>query len=505
MSNGAGLRGNRLGITVSVMLATTIYALDSTIANVALPHMQGGLNATRDQVSWMVTSFVVAMAIMTLPIGFLAQRYGRLRVFLVCIAGFTLASMACGAATSLVQMVFFRALQGACGAAMVPLSQAILLDVYPPEKVAAAMSIWGVGVMVGPVLGPVIGGWLTDTFSWRWVFYINLPLGLLAFVGIVAFLPESPSRPKSFDWFGFLSFGLAIGTFQLMLDRGETVGWFESTEVIIEAAISFLALYFFLVHLARAKDPIFPVAIFRDVNFSVSVLLMLIVGMVFLGSMVLMPLFLQQLRGLTVLDTGLLLAPRGLGMMATMMFAGRLTTRFDARALIALGMSLAVFAMWWMSGFNAEVDAWSVAWTSMLQGAGLGLVFVPTSAIAFATLSPQYRVQATGVYSLFRNIGGSVGIAITVAALARYASVNRAELGERLSIFSPWIRDAQTLMPWLPTGLQGSAMLENELMRQATLLAYVNDFLLMSIAGLIGLPLVLLLRRPSPPSLQPTG
>jgi MFS transporter, DHA2 family, multidrug resistance protein len=491
---GSAPRVSRVGITASVMLATTIYALDSTIANVALPHMQGSLNATRDQVSWAVTSFVAAMAIMTLPIGFLAQKFGRRRVFLSCILGFTASSMACGVADSLPEMVLYRVMQGACGAAMVPLSQAILLDTYPPERHASAMSIWGVGVMVGPVLGPIIGGWLTDSYSWRWVFYINLPFGALAFLGITVFLGDSPKREARFDWFGFIAFAIAVGTLQLMLDRGETNGWFESEETIIEAATAGAAFYVFVVHLSTAENPLVSLSIFKDRNFALCTTLMLVVGMVFLGSMVLLPLFLQQLRGLTVLDTGILLAPRGVGMMVSMVIAGRMSGSIDPRVLMSFGMVMAMFSMWSTSGFDMTVDDWRVTWTGLMQGGGLGFVFASSSALAFLTLPSQFRLQATGLYSLFRNFGGSVGIAISVGMLEHFAAVNRGELGERLTAFSPWFHNPEVTMPWLPAGAVGAAMLDIELGRQALMIAYLNDFLLMAILGFVGLPLIALLR-----------
>jgi DHA2 family multidrug resistance protein len=487
----------RAGITASVMLATTIYALDSTIANVALPHMQGSLNATRDQVSWTVTSFVAAMAIMTLPIGFLAQRFGRRRVFLSCICGFTISSMACGAAGSLPEMVVFRVLQGACGAAMVPLSQAILLDTYPPERHASAMSIWGVGVMVGPVLGPIIGGWLTDSYSWRWVFYINLPLGALAFLGITVFLGESPKKPARFDWFGFVAFAIAVGALQLFLDRGERNGWFESEETVVEASIAAAAFYVFIVHLATSENSLVSLKVFKDLNFTLCTTLMLVVGMVFLGSMVLLPLFLQQLRGMTVLDTGILLAPRGVGMMVTMIIAGRMSGRIDARILMSLGMIMAMLSMWQTSGFDMTVDDWSVTWTGLLQGGGLGFVFASSSALAFITLPGQLRLQATGLYSLFRNFGGSIGIAISVGMLEHFAAVNRGELGERLTAYSTWFHDPGASMPWLPSGVAGIAMLDLELGRQGLMIAFLNNFQLMAVIGFIGLPLIALLRTPT--------
>ena len=321
---------NRGMITISVMLATVMQVVDTTIVNVALPHMQGSMSATQDQISWVLTSYIVAAAIMTPLTGVLADRMGRRRLFGAAVIGFTLASMLCGAATSLTQLVVFRALQGALGASLVPLSQAVLLDTYPKEKHGSAMALWGMGVMVGPILGPTLGGYLTEYYSWRWAFYINLPVGILALLGIAAFVPEGAKSPKrGFDFFGFALLSISIGALQLMLDRGNALDWFDSAEVVLEAATAALAFYLFMVHMFTADKPFIEPGLFADRNFVAGVLLMFTVGVLLLATMALLPPFLQSLLGFPVITAGYVLAPRGVGTMLAMMIVGRIVGKVD--------------------------------------------------------------------------------------------------------------------------------------------------------------------------------
>src|SRR3990167_6913806 len=322
-------------ITLSIMMATIMQALDTTIANVALPHMQGSLNATQEQASWVLTSYIVACAIMTAPTGILAARIGRKRLFLISVAGFTFTSLLCGVAQNLPEMVLFRLLQGVFGAGLVPRSQAVLLDTYPKEKHGQAMSMWGMGVMLGPILGPSLGGWLTEYYNWRWVFYINLPIGIATFVGILLFMPETEKNPdRRFDGFGFALLALSIGALQLLLDRGQGKDWFASTEIMVECALAGLAFYLFVVHILTAQKPFLEPAMFHDRNFAASLVFIFVVGIIMLSSMALLPPFLQKLMGFPVITTGLVLAPRGLGTMLAMAVAGRLTRHVDPRLLM---------------------------------------------------------------------------------------------------------------------------------------------------------------------------
>jgi DHA2 family multidrug resistance protein len=485
-------------ITISIMLATIMQVVDMTIVNVALPHMQGNMSATQDQISWVLTSYIVAAAIMTPVTGVLAARFGRKRLFGASVVGFTIASVLCGWATSLDQIVIYRILQGALGASLVPLSQAVLLDVYPREKHGSAMALWGMGVMVGPILGPTLGGYLTEYYSWRWAFYINVPLGVLALLGILAFVPETERHPnRGFDFFGFALLSIAIGALQLMLDRGNSLDWFGSREIIFEAVAAALALYMFLVHMFTAEKPFIEPALFKDRNFTAGLTLMFVVGVMLLATLALLPPFLQNLLGFPVVTAGLVLAPRGIGTMFAMLVVGRLVSRVDTRYLVLFGLTMTAISMWQMAGFTLEVGVKDIVVTGVVQGVGLGFIFVPLSTAAFATLHPKYRNEGTAMFSLIRNIGSSIGISLVVTVLGQRTQINHAGIGANLTPF----RDAMHV-PWLPqiwdVGTPGGALaLEGEVTRQAVMLAYLDDFRFMMVMTLLAVPLLLLL-RPAP-------
>jgi MFS transporter, DHA2 family, multidrug resistance protein len=495
-SGSAAAQGHRGFVTVSIMLATIMQALDTTIANVALPHMQGSLAATQDQISWVLTSYIVAAAIMTPPTGFLAARLGRKRLFLASVTGFTIASMLCGAAQTLDQMVVFRLLQGVFGAALVPLSQAVLLDTYPRERHGSAMALWGVGVMVGPILGPTLGGWLTDSYKWRWVFYINLPFGLLALFGILAFVPETERDRRPFDWFGFATLSIALGALQLMLDRGELKDWFGSTEIVIEAALAGLCLYLFLVQIATAERPFLEPALFKDRNFCLGLFFIFVVGIVLLATLALMPPFLQNLMGYPVITTGFVLAPRGIGTMIAMMVVGRLIGRIDSRLIIFVGLALTALSLWQMANFTTDVSEWTIVNTGVIQGLGLGFIFVPLSTLTFATLAPSQRTEAAGLFSLMRNIGSSIGVSVVTALLSQYTQINHAELSEHVSRYNPLLRAPWLPEMWDPARPSGLAALDAQITQQAATIAYLNDFRFMMYVTLLAVPLILLLRQP---------
>jgi len=483
-------------VTVSIMLATIMQALDTTIANVALPHMQGSLAATQDQISWVLTSYIVAAAIMTPPTGFLSARFGRKRLFLASVAGFTVASMLCGAAQTLTQIVVFRLLQGVFGAALVPLSQAVLLDTYPRERHGSAMALWGVGVMVGPILGPTLGGWLTDSYNWRWVFYINLPFGLLALFGILAFVPETERDRRRFDWFGFATLSIALGALQLVLDRGELKDWFGSTEIVIEAALAGLAFYLFLVQMATAERPFLEPALFKDRNFCIGLFFIFVVGIVLLATLALMPPFLQNLMGYPVITTGFVLAPRGIGTMIAMLIVGRLIGRVDSRLLMLSGLALTALSLWQMADFTTDVSEQTIITSGIIQGLGLGFIFVPLSTITFATLEPRFRTEAAGLFSLMRNIGSSIGVSVVTALLSQYTQINHAILSEHVSPYNPLLRAPWLPKMWDPAQPSGLAALDAEVTQQAATIAYLNDFRFMMYVTLLAIPLILLLRKP---------
>ena len=486
-------------ITVSVMLATIMQALDTTIANVALPHMQGSLGATYDQISWVLTSYIVAAAIVMPLTGFLSARFGRKRVFMASIVGFTITSMLCGAAMNLTQIVLFRLLQGVFGASLVPLSQAVLLDTYPRERHGPAMALWGLGVMVGPILGPTLGGWLTEYYDWRWVFYINLPFGLLAWFGLGLYVRETDiDATRRFDLMGFAMLSLGIGALQMMLDRGGTLDWFASTEIVVEAMLAGLGLYLFVAHIFTHEHPFIEPALFRDRNFSVGLLFIFVVGMILLTTMTLLPPFLQSLLGYPVVDVGLLLAPRGIGTMISMFVVGRLSGRVDARLQLVVGLLLASFSQWEMTQFDLDITGWDVVRTGVVQGLGLGFLFVPLSTIAFSTLAPRLRTEGTALFSLVRNIGMSIGVSVVITKLSSNVQANHAGLAQFIEPFSFALRQAAASGAVDPGSPLGLSLLDAEVTRQAATLAYLQDFRMMTWVTLAALPLVLLLRgRPS--------
>ena len=489
---------NRALITVCAMVATLMQALDSTIANVALPYMQGSLSATTDQITWVLTSYIVAAAICTAPVGWLSARFGRKPLFIVCLVGFTAASMLCGVAQSLTQMVVFRLLQGVFGAALVPLSQATMLDIYPPEQRGSAMALWGMGVMVGPILGPTLGGYLTDLYNWRWVFYVNLPFGVLATVGLVLFLPKADGKAGlRFDWLGFGVLALGLGAFQLMLDRGQDQDWFGSREIIIEAVLGGLGLYLFVVHLMTAERPFLSPRLFQDRNLAASLAVMFAVGMVLLASSALLAPWLQTLAGYPVRTAGLVMAPRGLGTMAAMLVAGRLANRVDPRKLMALGIALLTWSLWRMTEWTPDVDSWTIITIIVVQGAGLGFVFIPLQVVAFATLPADLRTDGTSLLSLLRNVGSAIGVSACSTLLARNVQISHAELAGHITPFSPALQGAGPVAQLLdPATARGAALLDAMVNHQAAIIAYLNDFRAMMLVTAPTVLLLLLMRRP---------
>jgi DHA2 family multidrug resistance protein len=468
-----------------------------TIVNVALPHMQGNMSATQDQISWVLTSYIVSAAIITPLTGVLAMRLGRKRLFIGAVIGFTIASMLCGMATSLTEIVLFRVLQGAFGAPLVPLSQAVILDINPREKHGSAMALWGVGVMVGPILGPTIGGYLTEYESWRWAFYINVPVGILALLGMLAFMPETErSKGRGFDFFGFALLSIAVGSLQLMLDRGNAADWFSSLEIVIECVVSGLAAYLFLVHMFTAERPFIEPGLFKDRNFAAGVLLIFMVGVMLFSTMALLPPFLQSLLGFPVITTGLLLAPRGMGTMVAMLAVGRLVGKVDTRALVLFGLGLMVWSLWEMTKFNAEIGLYEIIYTGVIQGVGLGFIFVPLSAAAFATLDQRYRNEGTAMFSLVRNVGSSIGISIVMTFLGHEAQISHAGLSENINQFSRGLHGPGVPQIWNLHSPLGLAALDGMVTRQAVTIAYLNDFRLMLYLTVLAVPLLLLIRPP---------
>ncbi|AOY94833.1 EmrB/QacA family drug resistance transporter [Cupriavidus sp. USMAA2-4] len=483
---------NRRMITLSIMLATLIQTLDSTIANVALPHMQGTLSASQDEITWVLTSYIVAAAIATPLTGWLSDRLGVKRLLGIAIAGFTVASALCGLSETLTQIVASRLLQGIFGASLVPLSQSILLDINPRERQGQAMAVWGMGVMVGPILGPTLGGWLTDSYNWRWVFFINVPIGAFAMFGVMTYLPRrDPTRSMRFDAFGFVTLSLAIGAFQAMLDRGEQLDWFGSLEIRVEALIAALSFAYFLVHTATAGPrSFFRYELLKDRNFTTGACFIFVIGAVMYATRALLPPMLQNLMGYPVATTGLVTAPSGAGTMVAMLLAGRLLRWIDARALLAAGFAISAFALWQMMQYTIVLSPADIVWPGIVQGFGLGLVFVPLSALTFSTLAPALRADGTATYSLMRNIGSSIGISLIQTLLTRNTQVAHADLAAHVSVFNP---AAQSMLAG-GGGARELAVLNQVVNQQAAMIAYLDDFKVMLVATLLVAPLILLIR-----------
>jgi DHA2 family multidrug resistance protein len=498
-ASGSGPRLNRAAITASITFATIMQGVDTTIANVALPHVQGSLSCSQDQIAWVVTSYIVAAAIMTPLTGWLAGRLGIKWVFFSSVVGFTIASALCGAATSLMQLVLYRVLQGICGAALVPLSQSVLLRTNPPERHAQAMAIWGIGTMLGPIIGPALGGWLTDNFTWRWVFLINLPVGVLCALGILVFIHDDRrGHRERFDFVGFASLSLAVGAVQMMLDRGELKDWFGSTEIWTEAIVAALCLYLFIVHTATTTGSSFlNRSMLKDSNFVGGVVLMFFVGIILNGTMVLLPTMMQALLNYPVVTAGFVTAPRGIGTLVAMVLVSRVIGKVDTRLIIFTGLALVVISLWQMTGFSLNMDKNLLLVSGTLQGFGLGFVFTPLSTITFSTLSRQHLTQGTAIFSLMRNIGGSVGVSIVEALFVENTQIIHSRLSEHIRPDNPLAQAPFLGAPYSLTNPSGIAALNAEVTRQAQMIAYINDFYFMVVIIMIALPFLLLLRRPS--------
>ncbi len=504
------LSGRLIALTGLIMLATIMQTLDMTIANVALPHMQANLGAGQDQISWVLTSYVVATAIGVSLTGYVVDRFGRTRVFIYSIGGFTIASMLCGLSQTLPEIVVFRVFQGLAGACLVPLSQATLMDLYPREKFGPALAVWGMGVMLGPIFGPTIGGFLTEYLSWRWVFFINLPLGIVCVVGIAALLPETKRNTATkFDMTGFLLIAAALASFQIFLDRGQTLDWFSSFEIVIEAAVAVIALYLFVVHIFTTDRPFLNPALFKDRNYLTGSIFGFSIGVTLLSTMMLLPSMLQSLLGYPIIETGYLMMPRGIGTMLAMAFAGKLNRRVDPRLMMLLGAILIGQSMWEIAGFDLNVTSYLLCKTAFVQGVGMGVLFTSMSILSFATLPQTFRTEGTAIYALIRSIGSSIGISIVSTILVQQTQVNHAELSERITPFNRALQNAAPQIPWNLSSPGGLRALNGEVSRQAAMISYIDVFALMTLITLITLPLIFILRRPkftaSPASTESTA
>jgi len=487
---------NRGPITVSIMLATLMNTLDSTIANVALPHIQGSLSASPEQITWVLTSYMVAMAV-TMPLsGWLAGRFGVKWTFLVTIGGFTTASMLCGIADNLPQIVAFRFLQGMFGASTIPLSQAVLLNINPPERHPQAMALWAMGTILGPILGPVVGGYLTEAYSWRWCFLINLPIGILAMLGVAIFMAGSrEAQRRRFDFLGFGVLAVSVAALQLMLDRGPSLDWFSSPEICAEALVSVIGLWVFVAHSVSTPHPFFDPGLFRDRNLMAATLFSMLTGVLIFASLAILPLLMQSLMGYPPLTAGLLSAPRGVTMFVSTYLMGRLTKFVDHRLSLLLGLVCMAVALWMMGNFDLSMDSGPLLLSALLQGVATGVLFVALTTLAFATIDQRLRPEATAFYNLTRNIAASVGISGMQALVAFNTQTMHASLASQVIPSDAAVR-AGLPLALDPQTAAGALALNSEITRQATMVAYVDDFRLMLLFTLICAPLLLLLRPP---------
>ena len=481
-------------LTVALLLGTVMQVLDTTIANVALPHMAASLGAAQNEIVWVLTSYIVAAAIATPLTGWVSDRIGQKRLFLISVIGFTVASALCGIATSLPEMVLFRILQGICGACIAPLAQTVLLNINPKERIGQAMAIYGMGIMVAPIIGPTLGGYLTESFDWRWVFLINLPVGILAVTMLLLYMPETEIKVRRFDFFGFGMLALGVGALQLLLARGAENSWFESAETWIELGLVISGAWVFVTHSLTAENPFIDLRIFKDMNFTLGSVFMFIVGITLFSGLALLPPLLQNLMGYPVILSSVIMAPRGVATFMSMMIVGRLTGKVDARIMMLFGIGMMALSLYQMTGFNLQMDYWPVITTGMIQGFGMGFLFVPLSTMAFATIAPKFRADGTAMFSLVRNMGQGVGISLVTAVLSTMMQVNHSELAERLTATS------QNVASMVPSLLTGNATVVSQInglvTQQGAILSYLDDFWLMMLLSLSAIPLILLLRGP---------
>jgi DHA2 family multidrug resistance protein len=493
----------RFFLTVAVMASTVMQVLDTTIVNVALPQMQGELGATPDQISWVLTSYLVASAIMMPLTGFFSDRLGRKKYLLISISGFVVASMLCGIAQNLTEIVIFRMLQGIFGAALVPLAQAIMVDTYPLEDRPKAMAIWGMGVMVGPIAGPTVGGWLTEVLDWRWTFFINLPVGILSFLLAARFVPDTQKRRRRMDWTGFAFLSLAIGGLQYFLDRGNGDDWFSDTGITTAFIIGLAALLLFIWHsYSNREHSLFSLKIFADRNFVTASIVITALGLGMYGAMVIQPTMLEGLMGYPTATAGLVMAPRGLASMVSMMLVGRMMKSMDARHIIVAGMALSAWGNYLCTHFSLDVSPMQIVFPSLLQGFGLGFMMVPLTTMALATMKPQLVPDASGLYSLLRTIGSSIGIAVISTIYSRGTQMNWQSLGSGIQPFNRNLQDYVAQLPGSSLNAGGVAQLGTELMRQASMVSIVNAYWWITASFLLMLPLVLML-KPLPKGTAP--
>ncbi len=495
-------------IAVSVMFATFMEVLDTTVVNVSLPHIAGSLSATIDEATWALTSYLVANAIILPMTGWLASRFGRKRLLMLSVVGFTASSFLCGLAPTLSTLILFRVVQGATGGALQPLSQAVLLEAFPPQDRGKAMGFWGLGIVVAPILGPVLGGWLTDSYSWRWVFYINIPVGVASIVMTKLYIFDPPylrAENRRVDYWGIGMLAVGIGALQVVLDKGQEEDWFSSHMITALAIVSAIMLVALVIHELTTDDPVVDLRVFKARSYAVGVFLMTVVGFVLYGSMVLLPIMLQTLLGYPPLQAGIAMAPRGVGSFFMMPITGIMTGRFDARKLLSSGLLIGGLTLVWLARLNLQAGYWDIFWPQLIQGVGMSLLFVPLTTVAMDPIPRERMGNATSLFNLMRNIGGSVGIALTSTMLARHQQSTTLLLGSNVTPYDPASRSMFLQMrgAFMAAGADAAtatnrayAALFGMVQRQASMVSFVGIFQLLGILFIALIPLVLLMQRP---------
>lgn len=495
-------------IAVAVMFSTFMEVLDTTVVNVSLPHIAGSLSASIDEATWALTSYLVANAIILPMTGWLAATFGRKNLLMLSVVGFTASSFLCGLAPNLPSLIVFRILQGATGGALQPLSQAVLLEAFPPQDRGKAMGFWGLGIVVAPILGPVLGGWLTDAYSWRWVFYINIPIGIASIVMTHLYIFDPPylrAESKGVDYWGIGMLVVGIGALQFVLDKGQQEDWFASTLIVTLSVISAVAIIWLVIHELRTENPIVDLRIFKERSYAIGVFLMSVVGFVLYGSMVLLPIMLQTLLGYPPLQAGIALAPRGIGSFFMMPLTGLMTGRFDARKLLSVGLLVGGGTLIWLSRINLQAGYWDIFWPQLIQGAGLSLLFVPLTTVAMDRIPRERMGYATSLFNLMRNMGGSVGIAVTATMLSREQQATKVLYSANVTAYDP---TSQMLFAQLRNAFMAAgsdavtatnrayAAMAGIVQQQAAMVSFVWLFQLLGVMFIALLPLVLLMRRP---------
>ena len=498
-------------IAMAVTLATFMEVLDTSIANVSLPHIAGSLSAGTDESTWVLTSYLVSNAIVLPLSGWISSIIGRKRFYMSCVAIFTISSLLCGLAPNLGMLIFFRILQGAGGGGLQPSEQAILADTFPPAKRGMAFAVYGLAVVLAPAIGPTLGGWITDNFTWRWIFLLNIPVGILSLMLTSRLIQDPPHMKRKklsetrIDYIGLGLVALGLGTLQVVLDKGQREDWFESHFIVIMSVIAAASLLFLIYWEWTREDPVIDLHLFTNRTFAASNMLMFMLGFALLGSTVLLPLFMQTLLGYTAQHSGLALLPGGFSLMLLMPLVGFMLSRYDARKMMMGGLLVLSFSLFHMTNFDLGVDFRTVMFARMIQTAGMAFLFVPINTAAYAFLPREKNNAASGLMNLARNIGGSVGISIVTTMLDRRQQYHLNRMSSHLSAGSPQV---QSMIQGTTRALEARgfsatdamhkayALLQANLFRQATMLAYIDNFWLLGVAILVMVPLVFLMKRP---------